>query len=176
VQQQYNDENEFLQSLNMRCSVSLSDEFNIPRIAQLTQRTNQFNLRTIRYTDEDIARIFEDPSFFTLSFNLADKYGDYGLVSLMILQKIDEKSLFIDTWVMSCRVFNRYLEEFTMNYLTDFAFQNGFSIIFGEYLPTSKNAIVKDVYPRLGFIQNLESWMLKVADYKKQKTFVKLNQ
>ncbi len=174
VQQQYNNEDEFLQSLSMRCGVSLPDEFNIPRIAQLTQRTNQFNLRTVRYTDEDIVRIFEDPSFFTLSFNLADKYGDYGLVSLIILRKASDKSLFIDTWVMSCRVFNRNLEAFVMNYVMDFVSRKGFSEVVGEYVPTLKNAIVKDLYLRLGFEEEHNRWMLKTENYKIRKTYITL--
>ena len=174
VQQQYNNEDEFLQSLNMVSRVSSFDEFNIPRIAQLTQRTNQFNLRTVRYTDEDVARISEDSSFFTFSFNLTDKYGDYGLVSLIILRKTDNKSLFIDTWVMSCRVFNRNLEAFVMNYVIDFASRNEFLLVAGEYLPTLKNAIVKDLYSRLGFVEDHNRWVLKTENYKIQKTYITL--
>jgi len=86
LQKAYANEEEFLESLEMVCTVKPFDKFNTPRVAQLSQRSNQFNLRTIRYTEQDIDRIGKDPAYTTLTFSLEDKFGDYGLISVIILK------------------------------------------------------------------------------------------
>ena len=149
-QHAFTNEGDFLSSLNMLSDVQPFNEYAIPRIAQLTQRSNQFNLRTIRYTDDDIHAIAMDKHYRTYSFNLLDKFGDYGLISAVIL-KIQEKTLFINTWIMSCRVLKRSMEAFIINQIIELAKQEGFELIVAEYIPTQKNVIVKDLYPELGF-------------------------
>ena len=164
----YVDEKEFLISLNMISDVKPFDSFTIPRVAQLSQRSNQFNLRTIRYSEEDIKRISGDTGFVTFSFSLADKFGDHGLISAIILQQKSSKELFIDTWIMSCRVLKRGVEQFALSRLVNFAKDNNFELITGEYLPTPKNALVKDHYEELGFIKSNGSdgmWSLTIANY-----------
>ena len=150
-QSSFDNEDDFLKSLNMKSIVSSFDEFNIPRIAQLTQRSNQFNLRTIRYTEADINRISSSQFYITRYFTLSDRFGDNGLISVVILKKQDEQALFIETWLMSCRVLNRGMESFVLNNLIKVAKDNGFKKIIGEYLPTQKNALVKELYRKLGF-------------------------
>lgn len=145
------DEADFLKSLNMLSTVEGFTPFNTPRVAQLSQRSNQFNLRTVRYTDGDIERMEADDAFKCFSFTLEDKFGDNGLICVVILKKENEEDLFVDTWFMSCRVLKRGMEAFTLNTVVEYARANGFKRIIGEYIPTAKNAMVEGHYPSLGF-------------------------
>jgi FkbH-like protein len=139
--------------------------FDVPRIAQLTQRSNQFNLRTVRYTDGEIAQLRLDTARATRSFTLRDAYGDYGLVAVAILEKRPQE-LFIDTWLMSCRVLQRGLEKFVLNELAAAARDLGVPTLVGEYLPTAKNAMVKDLYRGFGFSANGGRWTLDVRGFR----------
>lgn len=147
----FTNEADFLKSLNMLSVVEGFTPFNTPRVAQLSQRSNQFNLRTVRYTDVDIARMSGDDSYQCFSFTLEDKYGDNGLICVIILHKEDLDTLFVDTWFMSCRVLKRGMEHFTLNTVVAYAKQHGFKRIIGEYIPTPKNGMVAEHYDRLGF-------------------------
>ena len=172
VQKSFANEDDFLQSLDMTSEVKPFDTFSIPRVAQLSQRSNQFNLRTVRYTEEDVVKVAADKNSYTLSFTLKDKFGDNGLISLIILHK-KEDALFIDTWIMSCRVLKRGMENFVLNTIVDLARENGFKKIIGEYIPTAKNAMVKEHYPNLGFSEAGDLFELDVAPYKDRKSFIK---
>lgn len=147
----FTNEADFLKSLNMVSTVSGFTKFNTPRVAQLSQRSNQFNLRTIRYTEGDIAAIANDSDSIDLSFTLEDKFGDNGLIAVIIMKKQDEETLFVDTWFMSCRVLKRGMENFTLNTMVEKAKTKGFKRIVGEYIPTPKNKMVESHYPNLGF-------------------------
>jgi FkbH-like protein len=164
LKQSYFDENEFLKKLDMKCSVEDFNSFNSPRLSQLTMRSNQFNLRTIRYTEEDIARISIDNNYKTFAFYLSDKFGDHGLIALIILKK-ELHELFIDTWIMSCRVLKRGMENYSLNILMDYAKEHNFEKIIGEYLPTTKNGMVKDHYKNLKFIESNSRWVLNVKEF-----------
>ena len=142
---------EYLQSLEMVAEAKPFDEFHFARIAQLTQRSNQFNLRTVRYTESDIRRISEDNRFITLYFTLRDKFGDHGLISVVILEKRDNGTLFVNEFLMSCRVLKRGMEEFIINKIVGTAKENGFTLVEGEYIPTQKNAMVAKLYTQHGF-------------------------
>lgn len=152
----FTNEADFLKSLNMVSTVSGFTKFNIPRVAQLSQRSNQFNLRTIRYTEADIESMAKDPNVIDLSFTLEDKFGDNGLIAVVILKKLDQETLFVDTWFMSCRVLKRGMENFTLNTMVEYAKEKGYKRIIGEYIPTPKNRMVELHYLNLGFTQ-LES-------------------
>ena len=97
----YANETEFLKSLDMVSEVAGFNGFNIPRVAQLSQRSNQFNLRTIRYTEAEVENIGKNDRYVCFSFGLKDKFGDNGLICVVILEKIDEETLFINTWFMN---------------------------------------------------------------------------
>lgn len=153
LQKSFTDEADFLKSLRMKSKVKEFDKFNIPRVAQLSQRSNQFNLRTIRYTEAEIAEIERNNNYITFSFTLADKFGDNGIVCVIILEKQNVETLFVNTWFMSCRVLKRGMENFSLNTIVSYAKANGFKRIVGEYLPTAKNQMVKDHYSRLGFAE-----------------------
>ena len=147
----FTNEADFLKSLNMVSVVSGFTKFNTPRVAQLSQRSNQFNLRTVRYTDADIEALANDPNVIDLSFTLEDKFGDNGLIAVVIMKPLDKETLFVDTWFMSCRVLKRGMENFTLNTMVEKAKAAGYKKIIGEYLPTSKNKMVENHYTGLGF-------------------------
>lgn len=175
VQQKFTNEDDFLKSLNMLSLVESFNKFNTPRVAQLSQRSNQFNLRTVRYTDADIERLIMSKDNFTFSFTLEDKFGDNGLICAIILQQENSDVLFIDTWFMSCRVLKRGMENFVLNTVVDFAKENGFAMLKGEYLPTAKNEMVKDHYPNLGFEEQPNgNWELNLNKYENRKSFINL--
>jgi FkbH-like protein len=168
-QESFANEDDFLKSLGMVSDTKPFDSFSVPRIAQLSQRSNQFNLRTVRYTEEDVKRIAQSDKYFTLSFTLEDKFGDNGLIGAVILEKRDGKVLFIDTWFMSCRVLKRGMEAYTLNSIVELAMANGYSQIIGEYIPTPKNEIVRHHYKDLGFTPTKNGlWQLDVDNYKKK--------
>lgn len=155
----FTNEADFLKSLNMVSVVSGFTKFNTPRVAQLSQRSNQFNLRTVRYTDADIEALANDPNVIDLSFTLEDKFGDNGLIAVVIMKPQDKETLFVDTWFMSCRVLKRGMENFTLNTMVEKAKAAGYMKIIGEYLPTPKNKMVEQHYAELGFskIENSET-------------------
>lgn len=172
----FTNEADFLKSLHMESEVRPFNSFNIPRVSQLSQRSNQFNLRTVRYTEADIEKMSEDSNFQNFSFTLTDKFGDNGLISVVILEKKDNDTLFIDTWFMSCRVLKRGMEHFTLNTIADYAKQNGFKRIVGEYIPTAKNSMVKDHFTQLGFIQEGDAasnlFSLQIDNYKMKECYI----
>ena len=136
-----------------------------PRIAQLTQRSNQFNLRTVRYTEADIQSIAESDNYVTLYFTLKDKFGSYGLVGVVIMEKKND-SLFIDTLLMSCRVLKRGMEEFIFNAIVETAKKAGFDKIEAEYIPTKKNKMVSGLYKQFGFTETTtDHYTLNVNEY-----------
>ena len=164
------DENSFLKGLEMQGSVEGVTLYNLPRIAQLTQRSNQFNLRTQRYTETIVREISHSGE--VLAFSLKDKFGESGLVSVVILKE-KENDLFIDTWIMSCRVLKRGMENFVLNCMVEKAKWLGYKTLLGEYLPTPKNNLVKNHYFELGFKKRKCLWELDLSNYKSRKMFIK---
>jgi len=166
---------DYLTSLDMSSAVRPFDTFTIPRVAQLSQRSNQFNLRTVRYTEEDVEKISKSGNYITMSFTLEDKFGDHGLIGLIIMRKESPTELFIDTWVMSCRVLKRGMEEFMVSQMVKKAREAGFVTITGEYLPTPKNGMVKDLYKDMGFScrEQGDLWFLDIDACNKKKLFIR---
>ena len=172
----FTNEADFLKSLNMVSKVSGFTKFNTPRVAQLSQRSNQFNLRTVRYTEADIETLAADPKVIDLSFTLEDKFGDNGLIAVIIMKEQDTETLFVDTWFMSCRVLKRGMENFTLNTMVEEARARGYKRIVGEYLPTPKNKMVEEHYPHLGFTPVADSqtaqYVLDVLTYKSRECYI----
>lgn len=169
LQQSFTSEEEFLKSLSMKSEVAAINSFSLPRVAQLSQRSNQFNLRTIRYTAEEIKHLIENNEWLGFTFNLNDKFGDYGLIAVILMHEINNTDLFIDTWIMSCRVLKRGMEEFTLNTIVEKAKEKGYKKLIGEYIPTYKNGIVKDHYKNLGFLENAGKWELDLSKFQAKK-------
>lgn len=168
--QSYDD---YLEGLDMKAVAAPFDVFHYPRIAQLTQRSNQFNLRTVRYTEAEIEAISQDSSKITLYFTLKDKFGDHGLISVVILDKQEPGTLFVSEWLMSCRVLKRGMEEFIINKIVKTAADHGYEKVIGEYIPTAKNAMVKDLYEKMGFARVEENrFEAEVSAFRYHKTFI----
>ena len=143
----------------------------------MSQRSNQFNLRTVRYTDADIEALANNPNVIDLSFTLEDKFGDNGLIAVVIMKPLDKDTLFVDTWFMSCRVLKRGMENFTLNTMVEVAKTKGYKRIVGEYLPTPKNKMVEQHYVHLGFtkVEGTETsqYVLDVDVYQIKECYIK---
>jgi FkbH-like protein len=160
---------EYLRSLDMRAHITPFDEIGRGRITQLINKTNQFNLTTRRYSEADIAAWESDPLAITLQVRLKDRFGDNGMISVVICKE-SEGELAIDTWLMSCRVLNRGVEEAVLNELIASAQQRGIRSIVGTYIATERNGMVQEHYSRLGFEPRVQTparstWSLDVQHY-----------
>jgi FkbH-like protein len=173
---------DFLHSLEMTMESRSFAPVDLTRITQLINKTNQFNPTTRRYTINDIARLVAGTENLTLQFRLADRFGDNGLVSAMILLRHPKEQdvLVIDTWVMSCRVFGRQVEFEAMNIAVEAARRLGVRGFRAEYVPTAKNGVVRELFPNLGFnsaartvtSNGATGWFLNLADYVDRRTHI----
>ncbi len=141
---------EFLKALQMKMKIGKADNFTIPRIAQLTNRTNQFNLTTRRYTETEILQMIKDPSWKIYWMSLEDKFGDNGIVSVLILNKKDY-GYHINTFLMSCRVIGRMAESTFLGVIEEFLLKEGINYITAEYIPTKKNKLVENKLEELKY-------------------------
>ncbi|HTW95152.1 MAG TPA: HAD-IIIC family phosphatase [Tepidisphaeraceae bacterium] len=142
---------EYLVSMKMLGDVRSIDDEDFPRVMQLIGKTNQFNLTTRRHSAETVRQMLSQRDSVGITIRMSDRFGDYGLVALIIGVNDGGGTLRIDTWLMSCRVIGRTAEEFCLNALIDRAKALGYKRLLGHFIPTRKNALVKDLYPRMGF-------------------------
>jgi FkbH-like protein len=172
---------DFLGSLAMVADVAPIDGLSLERSTQLINKSNQFNLTTRRYTAAEILGLTQDASWITLTVSLKDRFGDNGLISVL-LARVDGKVAEIDTWLMSCRVLKRGVEQMLLNELVDAASQRGVDRIRGSYLPTPKNGLVSRHYPDLGFAEiepvglpaDATRWELGLEGRKPMATFIEV--
>jgi FkbH-like protein len=163
----------YLRGLEMRAIWSRFDRIGQPRIVQLINKTNQFNLTTRRVTDEEIAALIEDNRALTLQVRLTDTFGDNGIIAIVIgLFDQGTHDIRLDTWLMSCRVLGRQMEQETLNLVVEQARALGASRLIGVYRPTAKNGMVREHYQRLGFAQMRDAeddgpteWLLSLDDW-----------
>ncbi len=141
----------YLRGLEMRLIWKRFDTIGLQRIVQLINKSNQFNLTTRRYTDADVLAVMADRQAFGLQLRLTDRFGDNGIIAIVIGRLQPDRDLIIDTWLMSCRVLGRQVEPTTLNLICQEALKLGARRVVGAYVPTKKNAMVKDHYARLGF-------------------------
>ncbi len=151
AQSKYSNLDDFLEHLDMESISGRFDVQNLPRIAQLINKSNQFHLTTTRYTEAEIQVMVSDENKVCRYYKLTDRHGDNGLISATILEGDNADGLIIDTWVMSCRVLSRSMEEFICNRMVEDCKALNKKYLIGKYLPTPKNKLVKNLYPRLGF-------------------------
>jgi len=158
---------EFLAGLGMTARHGQGAADTLPRVTQLINKTNQFNLTTRRYTEEQVRAMIESADWWCRWFQLADRFGDHGLIGVILARRrlADcpdvragangtvplEHVWTIDTWLMSCRVLGRQMENFMASALLSAAAASGADAGEGEYLPTAKNVLVQDLLPQLGF-------------------------
>ncbi|HEY0801261.1 MAG TPA: HAD-IIIC family phosphatase, partial [Steroidobacteraceae bacterium] len=175
--QQVGNLDDYLRSLETSALFSRFEPQTLGRIAQLIQRSNQFNLTTRRYSESQCEALMRDEAgIFPFSITVQDRFGDFGLVNVVVLRKAD-KVLKIDLFLMSCRVLQRGVEQFAMNKIFDLARQHGFELVEGRYIPTAKNVMVKDFFEKFGFEKTGDEadgsvWTLATSRYVPSTVFV----
>lgn len=180
LQAKFVDYGEYLISLEMQGVIKPFDAMYIARIAQLTNKSNQFNLTTRRYTQSELETIANDDRYITLYGKLEDKFGDNGVVSVVI-GNVRGDELHIDLWIMSCRVLKRDMEFAMMDVLVDACKNRSIKKIIGYYYPTKKNSMVKNFYETEGFDKVSEDetgdtvWEFCIPhDYEKKSKYIEL--
>jgi len=170
---QFGSIDDYLASLCIELGVLVDDAAYIPRISQLTQKTNQFNLTTIRYTENQIEQFMEDPKSITAAMFVKDKYGDSGLTGVCILKEDegDPRVVHVDSLLMSCRILGRNIEYVFMDHMIELASKKGYSAMRAKFLPTKKNAQVKDYFEKIGFellreTEGAKSYSLNISTFK----------
>lgn len=179
LEKSFSDYGEYLDSLGMKAEIKPFAPLYFQRIAQLTNKSNQFNLTTRRFTESEIAAAANDNAKITLYGKLADKFGDNGVVSVVIGQA-DGETLHLDLWLMSCRVLKREMELAMLDEVVSAAKARGVTKIIGHYLPTAKNGMVKELYGSFGFTKISETdeetlWELKTAGYEPKTRHIDIN-
>ena len=164
---------DYLLSLDMNAVIDDFIPMYIQRITQLSNKSNQFNVTTKRYTTAEMEEVFASDQYIRLYGKLTDKFGDNGVVSVVIGKK-DGKTLNMELWLMSCRVLKRDMELAMLDTLVEKCRQQGIDTINGYYYPTAKNGMVKELYKTFGFDKVSEDdqgntvWPMSVADYEKK--------
>ena len=161
-----------LAALDMEAHVAPFDEMGRARITQLINKTNQFNLTTLRRTEQQVTSLESDPAALTLQVRLKDRFGDNGMISVVV-GRCEAGDCMIDTWLMSCRVLNRGLERLVLDVIAEQAQLRGVRHLIGTYLQTAKNDLVRNHYRQLGFIADPsaplgERWTLALAEHQPQ--------
>jgi FkbH-like protein len=173
------DYGEYLDSLDMTAEIDRFKALYINRITQLTNKTNQFNLTTRRYSLAEMEAVLNDPDAIGIYGRLTDRFGDNGLVSIVLGHR-DGKILDIDLWLMSCRVLKRDMEFAMLDTLVEYTRKIGVKKLRGHYLPTRKNALVAEHYSKLGFTTDFEAedgskvYSLDVSDFRPANTHIKV--
>jgi FkbH-like protein len=170
----------YLASLQMELRCGPFDEIAMARIVQLINKTNQFNLTTRRYTEAEVRRMLADSATLHLQFRLLDRFGDNGIIGLVIGNLRPDKTLLVDTWLMSCRVLGRRVEAAMLNVVAGRAKLLGATALAGAYRPTAKNAMVKDHYKNLGFAHAGEGegevlWELSLDSFQEADVFMNVS-
>ena len=164
----------YLRGLAMELDVRPFDGIGLSRIVQLINKTNQFNLTTRRYTQADVRAMMADPTTAAYQFRLVDRFGDNGMIAVLIGRLTQPDTLTIDTWLMSCRVLGRQVEEACLNVMIDAACRLGASKLQGEFIPSAKNSMVREHYRKLGFtLEATEAdgstrWVLDLDSHEKK--------
>ena len=171
----------YLRSLDMELIWRRFDKIGLSRTTQLINKTNQFNLTTRRYSEDDVVSVMQDNRSFGLQLRLLDRFGDNGIIAIVIGKMQADDDLVIDTWLMSCRVLGRQVEPTTLNLIANQAQRLGARRLIGEYLPTKKNGMVRDHYARLGFevVEESEAGSRAVLDltsYVPAETFITVHE
>jgi len=164
LQKSTNDFNEYLKKLDIKLSIKNANEFSIPRISQLTLKTNQFNLTTRRYQEEDILKFSSSDDKIVECVKVSDKFGDNGITGTYIIIKKNNEEWIIDTFLLSCRIIGRGIEDIMMNQIIEKAKTAGIKRIKGQFIPTEKNKPAENFYKDLGFKQEDGFWVFNTND------------
>ena len=161
----------FLESTKLSPKIFKLEDSYISRASQMTQKTTQFNFRTKKYSEAEIVNMKKNKDYLIYLINLKDVYGDHGIISMIILKKINNKIIFLDTMLMSCRVLGRYLDHWIFNECRKIAKKNNFDIILSEFIKTDRNQNFQNSLKLNGF-HECKSNDLKIKMNKSQKGFL----
>lgn len=169
----------YLASLEMHSIISEFTPVDVPRISQLINKSNQFNVTTRRRSEAEVEALLTDANHYAFSVRLADKFGDNGLISVVIV-RVEGAAAIVDTWLMSCRVLKRQMEDEVVNEMVRLAKLRGCSTVIGHYLPTEKNGMVRDLFPRMGFelveeTPERTTWQLATEGFIPRKTHIQID-
>ena len=169
----------YLTSLDMHSVISEFTPVDVPRISQLINKSNQFNVTTRRRSEAEVEALMTDPTHYGFSVRLSDKFGDNGLISVVIAG-VEGTTATVDTWLMSCRVLKRQMEDEVVNEIVRLAILRGCTEVIGHYLPTEKNSMVRDLFPRMGFTLVEEkpectTWRLETATFIPRPTHIQID-
>ncbi len=165
---------EFLKAMNIEVNVQRANSFSIPRISQLTLKTNQFNLTTRRYQEEEVSEFSSSKDKIVECVQVKDKFGDNGITGTYIVEKKDNDEWLIDTFLLSCRIMGRGIEEIMMNQIIENARLSGVKRIKGEFIPTKKNKPAENFYEKLGFKKEEKFWVFNTEDTIKKPEHIKV--
>ena len=160
-----NDFDEYLKQLNIKLFIKNANEFTIPRISQLTLKTNQFNLTTKRYQEEDIRNFSQDDKKIIGCARVEDKFGDNGITGVFIIDKINNKEWIIDTFLLSCRIIGRGIEQGIINYIISLAKKENVSKLIANFVPTKKNQPAENFLPSFGFEKLNDQWVYQIENH-----------
>lgn len=181
LQHSFADYEEYLKSLEMKAVIRDFDKIYLSRIAQLTNKSNQFNLTTKRFQEAEIESIVHKQEYIRLYGKLSDKFGDNGVITV-VLGRQEDAVLHIELWLMSCRVLKRGMEDAVLDELVKRAKERGICTLKGYYYKTSKNAMVQDFYRNFGFEKIAENedgdseWMLDISGYRNRNTVIQVEE
>jgi FkbH-like protein len=147
---------DYLRSLGMTMQVSLNNGSHLARLSQLTQKTNQLNLTTRRYSEHQVQEFITSPSYLVADFSLLDIFGNSGVAGLAIIHFMDERQAELDTFLMSCRVIGREAELAFLHFLLRQLVERGITGLVADYLPTAKNELLKEFLPSQGFAKGAD--------------------
>lgn len=168
---------DFLKQLEIKVTMKKANNFTIPRIAQLTLKTNQFNLTTRRYQEEDVQTFASDQNKLIGCAQTKDKFGDNGITGVYIVNKnLAEKEWFIDTFLLSCRVMGRGIEDVMLGYILNKAKEEGIIKVKAEFIPTKKNKPCEQLLPDFGFQKEGEQWVYTCNTPIKETSHIELNE
>ena len=172
-----NDDNRYLKSIKLKPKIHYLDKFNLSRAEQLCNKTNQFNLRSIRYKSNEILDINKKKDNVIFLISLKDIYGDHGLVGLVIIKKINQEIAFLDNLAMSCRILGRNLESWVLKKSLEECQKKGFKYLVSEYLPSMRNQMVKNFTKENNFLQINKDKLLSESFVKNKKniTYATIN-
>jgi FkbH-like protein len=168
---------DFLKQLEIKVTVKKANDFTIPRIAQLTLKTNQFNLTTRRYQEEDVQMFAHDQTKMIGCVQTKDKFGDNGITGVYIVNKNHaDKEWLIDTFLLSCRVMGRGIEDVMLGHILNKAKEEGVEKVKAEFIPTKKNKPCEQLLPNFGFKKEDEQWVYNYHVPIKETGHIELNE
>jgi len=165
---------DFLNNLEIKIQIKEANKFTIPRISQLTLKTNQFNLTTCRYQEQEIEKIVQEKNTIIKAIQVEDKFGDSGITGVFIIKK-DDVVWTIDTFLLSCRIMSRKIENEMMTHIINEAKKEKIELIIAHYIPTQKNKPCEMFLSNYGFKKNeTDDWIFEVGKIKNTSSHVKV--